>query len=175
MLLWYHDMQKPWHTSPKSYEKTFQQAIQCNCRKCRGENGSQAHILLEKLREKDTVASKSTKKDIQKQAKSITMIVTVTTKKSRRKEKRRKSVQRNFLLMKLSRTTHQKMKMTKKTRLYKRSLLNRKTCQEQDLNKLMKQIYVPAKNQKSHLRKADLSARTKQMKNSIGKSWIETA
>ena len=50
-----------WYTSPKSYEETFQQAIPCNCRKCRGENGSQAHILVEKLQEKDTVASKSTK------------------------------------------------------------------------------------------------------------------
>jgi len=51
----------PWPTSPKAYEETFQKAIQCNCRKCRGEKGSQADIVEEELQEKDTTAAKSTK------------------------------------------------------------------------------------------------------------------
>ena len=50
-----------WPTSPKAYEETFQKAIQCNCRKCRGEKGSKADIVVEKLKENDTAAAKSTK------------------------------------------------------------------------------------------------------------------
>jgi hypothetical protein len=42
-------------------EETFQKAIQCNCRKCRGEKGSQAVIVIEELQEKDIAAAKSTK------------------------------------------------------------------------------------------------------------------
>ena len=50
-----------WPTSPEAYEETFQKAIQCNCRKCRGEKGSQVDIVVEELQEKDTTASNSTK------------------------------------------------------------------------------------------------------------------
>ena len=51
----------PWPTSPKAYEETFQNAIQCNCRKCRGKKRSQADIVVEELQEKDTAAANSTK------------------------------------------------------------------------------------------------------------------
>ena len=51
----------PWPTSPKTYEEEFQKAIKCNCRKCRGNKGSNAENIVEELQEKDTIAAKSLK------------------------------------------------------------------------------------------------------------------
>ena len=157
----------PWYTSPKSYEETFQQAIQCNCRKCRGEHGSQAHIVVEKLQEKDTIASKSTKMRYSDASEIDNLDESdnydsdsdyqEVQKKSNKKKTRTIQPSANEMI---TNATSEDEDDEQDASLQIKSLLSRKTFHKEECNKLVKQVHLRANILRSHLKKSDLSART---------------
>ena len=135
-------------------------------RKCRGEKGSQADIVVEELQEKDTAAAKSTKikhsvaseiDDLEEYDNDDSDSDYQEVQKKRKKKKKR--------------TVQPSADET----------ITNDTSEDEDdkkdasMQKKLPQLKTPPLIQKSHLKIADISARTFQMKHSIRMSWVKTA